>query len=212
MTTNNITDKLVLLRAYQKEMLVEYVELLNRVFQVIYEVEENVEWVSIERCTPTSNFGIVKGIVTLPEGTPVKNMQGEYASFKDNKVFDAGFIFPLESLDDCTPYQIAEYVHQIKMLQVIATPAEFIAFLNDPNNKADDVDNFLPSDISREHREAIECEEDEQILQELRDNEIQKRNAILPDSIKGFNMNTLSEKQTLSLMINLLGESNGNKQ
>lgn len=205
--TKNVFDKLAVKQKFQKRVLRDYIETLDRVFQIIYELDAKVDWTGIDRCSPVSNFGIVRGSVVVPEGTKIKNIKGDYASFDERKVFDAGFMLPLSTLDKCTPYEIAEYVHQLKMLQTIATQEEFSDLINDPDFNEDNIQDYLPSDIPREVQE----EDDDSELTDSEIAEIIEKNKI-PEPIQGFDLTDLNDSQVERLMLNMIGDAHGTKQ
>lgn len=194
--TKTLLDKLTQLDRIQTKVMDEYTEKLNRVFQIVYEIDAKVQWGSLTKCYPTGNFGFIKGMCFAKQGTSLKNPQGETVELDADLSITVGFILPLKHVDRLTPYELAEFVHQMKMLEVVCTPEEFRDNLMNDAFDIEDIEGLLPTGIVREPQEDDE----------------EKQEPTRPDEIDGFDVSGLSQEQLDSLITNVVGNHGTTKQ
>jgi hypothetical protein len=128
---------------FDKKLLNDYKEVLDRVFQIIYEIKVDTTWERIYRPSKSSNFVTIIGIALLPKGTTLSSTQ----VVEDDVSLNISFTFPWASLtDNSTPYQIAEIVRNMSILRNVLGVEEFFKLLKDPDTTMESLVKYFPKD------------------------------------------------------------------
>jgi hypothetical protein len=196
--TKTLLDKLNTLDRIHNKIISQYAEKMNRVFQIVYEIDTEVEWSNVYKCYPTSNFGFIKGVCRVNKGDTMKNPMGETVILDSPMVLTVGFVLPLGHVDKLTPYEIAEYIQRMKMLEKVCDLEEFTDLLRSEDFDIDDIEPLLPVGIVREPPD----EEDDDDIEEL----------ARPVEVDGFDTSSLTDEQLRSLITNTVVGTNGAKQ
>jgi hypothetical protein len=138
----DIIEKFEKLEELQRDILSEYSTLLNRTFQIIYELKTDVDWGRVYRLSPISNFIMISGRVVLPKGTVV----GESTVLPEDSDLDVTFTVPLIGFtDNITPYQLAEMAKAINSVRQIVGADKFTEMLWNKDTTMDTLYAILPS-------------------------------------------------------------------
>lgn len=180
-----------LLRLKEKldsNILKKYESKLTRAFQIRLDLEVDVEWHKISRMSKESNYIIVVGRTTLPNGNG------------DMVETDVSYVISAHILENKTPYQLAEHIQEVLMAKEILPPNEFAKLVSDP-----DFDDDFESSI----KELQAIYEERQIMKNLEQSKKELRNnppQEVPEELKGFDLSGLSQEQIEKLRITMVSK------
>jgi len=178
--------------AFERHILSNYEDILNRTFQILYEVPYNAEWERIYRFSRDSNFIMVSGVVSLPKGTYIG---GE--TLDEDGILNISCTLPWICLDDgSTAYQIVDTIKELAMIREIVGPNKFLEGLKSKNITMDLLRKNLPADFNKNKgKPPVDIQTPNPIISKEKDKNV------ISDSFS-FNIDELTDEQKESLKLN----------
>ena len=134
--------------AFELHILSKYQDILDRTFQVVYEVKALVSWEKVYRFSPESQFIMVVGLATLEKGTSL----GEAGEVEKELKLSISFTIPWTALDDgTTPYQIADMARSLGIARQVMGPEEFVSVLKEKDTTMETFQEYIPADVTGEN-------------------------------------------------------------
>lgn len=177
-----LLEKLGSKEAIEKSILDEFHDKLTRTFQIVFEIEGEVDWKGIQRFSHTSNFVTINGNAFVKKGTPLSSEK----FLESDMEFYVNFIFPLSALHGATPYQLADMFQTISVFKQIVDPKKYFDLMKDENFTMEQLEEYLPDNDS---------------LVDMMEN---KNDTYKDDNIKldyDFDLNELTESQKEKLSL-----------
>lgn len=177
--------------AFELHILAKYQDILDRTFQVIYEIKASVSWENIYRFSPESNFIMVVGFVILEKGMSL----GDAGEINEELKLSVSFTIPWTTLDDgTTPYQIADISSSLRAVSQVMGPKEFVTGLKDKSTTMETLQKYIPADVTEKQAK----EEPENGGEKL-----EKR----PHFISTFNLDELTDEQKEAFNLTMMRDT-----
>lgn len=177
--------------AFELHILAKYQDILDRTFQVIYEIKASVSWENIYRYSPESNFIMVVGFVILEKGMSL----GDTGEIKEESKLSVSFTIPWAILDDdTTPYQIADIASSLRVVSQVMGPKEFVTGLKDKSTTMKTLQKYIPADVTE--KQVKEEPEDE-------GKKLKKH----PHFISTFDLDELTDKQKEAFNLTMMWDT-----
>lgn len=170
--------------AFELHILSKYQDILDRIFQVIYELKVPVLWERIYRFSSESNFVMVVGLATLEKGTSL----GEIGKIEEEELkISISFTIPLEAFDNgSTPYQIVDMIKDLSAARQVIGSEAFIIGLKEKDTTMKTMQKYVPVDVT-----------DEAVKKEIKDGKAELKK--YPHLNSSFDIDKLSDKQKIAL-------------
>lgn len=199
---SRIENKLITKDQFERRILNNYKDLLYSTFQIIYQVDAEIDWQRITRFSPESNFVMIGAVGVIPKGYDLNSN-----ILTEDIVLSISFTIPWIMLDDgSTADQVSVAAHDLDTLNKISLAGDYIDFLRSSENTLKEVQEKIssistPEPVTTPTKEAI-VDHPQIVLDK------NKKIENYPEFLKGFNTSDLTEEQKEKL---LLASYGGNK-